>query len=89
MRLNVSAFALTSALLWGVGLFAFTWWVIVLDGASGEPTLIGRLYRGYSLSPAGSVIGVLWALPDGLLFGAIFACLHNSLSGDRPGRSDA
>jgi len=79
MKLDVKAFAFTSALVWGVGLFAFTWWVIAFDGASGETTLIGHLYRGYSLSPAGSVIGLLWALPDGLFFGAIFAWLYNSL----------
>jgi hypothetical protein len=84
MRLDVRAFAFTSALVWGVGLFAFTWWVIAFDGASGEPTLIGQLYRGYSLSPAGSVIGLLWALPDGLLFGAIFAWLYNSIAHDPP-----
>lgn len=80
MRLDVRAFAFTSALVWGVGLFAFTWWVIAFDGASGEPTLIGHLYRGYSLSPAGSVIGLLWALPDGLVFGAIFAWLYNAIA---------
>jgi hypothetical protein len=81
MRLDVRAFALTSALVWGAGLFAFTWWVIAFDGASGDPTLVGRLYRGYRLSPAGSVIGLLWALPDGLLFGALFAWLYNSIAG--------
>jgi hypothetical protein len=84
MRLDVRAFALTSALVWGAGLFAFTWWVIAFDGASGDPTLVGRLYRGYRLSPAGSVIGLLWALPDGLLFGALFAWLYNSIAGRLP-----
>jgi hypothetical protein len=85
MRLDVRAFAFTSALVWGAGLFAFTWWVIAFDGASGEPTLIGHLYRGYSLSPAGSVIGLLWALPDGLIFGAIFAWLYNAIAAGRIG----
>lgn len=33
------------------------------------------------MSPAGSVIGLLWALADGLFFGAIFAWLYNSIAG--------
>jgi hypothetical protein len=40
-------------------------------------TLIGRLYRGYSISPAGSVIGLLWAVLDGFVGGAVFALLYN------------
>lgn len=80
MKLNVKAFAVTSGLWWGFGLFFLTWWIIVFEGATGEPTLIGRLYRGYTLSPAGSFIGLLWGLADGLIGGAIFAWLYNRLS---------
>lgn len=80
MRLNVKALALTSGLFWGFGLFFLTWWVIMFDGATGEATLIGRLYRGYSISPAGSVIGLAWALADGAIGGAIFAWLYNLLA---------
>ena len=72
MKLNVKAFALACGLLWGVGLFLLTWWIIMFDGATGEPTLIGRLYRGYTISPLGSVIGLAWAFFDGLIGGAIF-----------------
>ena len=81
MRLNVRAFALTCALVWGVGLFLGTWWVIAMAGASAEPTLIGRFYLGYALTPAGSLIGLLWGLVDGLIGGAIFAALYNWLAG--------
>jgi len=81
MRLNVAAFALTCALVWGVGLFLGTWWIIAVEGASGDPTLIGRIYLGYALTPAGSVIGLLWGLADGLIGGAIFAALYNWLAG--------
>jgi hypothetical protein len=80
MKLNVKAFALACGLLWGVGLFLLTWWIIMFDGATGEPTLIGRLYRGYTISPLGSVIGLAWAFFDGLIGGAIFAWLYNVLA---------
>jgi len=80
MKLNVKSFALTSGLVWGIGLFLLTWWVIAFDGATGEVTLIGRLYRGYRISPMGSIIGLIWALIDGLIGGAIFAWLYNLIS---------
>ena len=51
MKLNIKAFALACGILWGLGLFFLTWWLIALDGATGEITLIGRLYRGYNISP--------------------------------------
>ena len=80
MKLNVKAFALTFGLVWGFGLFVLTWWIIAFDGSTGEPTLFGRLYRGYSISPAGSFIGLVWAFVDGLIIGAIFAWLYNIVS---------
>ena len=77
MKLDLRAFAITCSLVWGFGLFFLTWWIIMLDGPTGEVTLIGRLYRGYSISPTGSVIGLLWALADGFVGGAVFAWLYN------------
>ena len=55
MRLKVKAFALSCGLIWGLGLFLLTWWIIAFDGVTGEITFVGRLYRGYSISPLGSV----------------------------------
>lgn len=81
MKLNVKAFAFTCGLVWGIGLFALTWWIIAFDGATGEITFIGRLYRGYSISPVGSIAGLAWGFADGLIGGAIFAWLYNSLAG--------
>ncbi|MGE5307073.1 MAG: bacteriophage holin [Alphaproteobacteria bacterium] len=79
MKLNVKAFALTCALVWGLGLFVLTWWIIAFDGSTGEVTFIGHIYRGYSVSPLGSVIGLVWGFPDALIGGAIFAWLYNLL----------
>ncbi len=50
MKLNVKAFALASGIIWGLGLFFLTWWIIAFDGATHEVTPIGRLYRGYNIS---------------------------------------
>jgi hypothetical protein len=83
MRLNVRAFALACGLLWGVGLFLLTWWVILFDGSSSGPTFLGRVYRGYAVTPLGSVIGLVWGLVDGAIGGALIAWLYNVLGGSK------
>ncbi len=80
MKLNVKAFALACGLIWGVGLFALTWWLIMLEGATGEKLGIGRFYIGYNVSGLGSFIGMVWASADAFIGGAIFAWLYNLLS---------
>jgi hypothetical protein len=81
VKLNIKAFAVACSLVWGFGVFFLTWWIIAFDGATGEMTWLGHLYRGYEISPIGSLIGLLWALIDGLIGGAIFAWLYNLLVG--------
>ena len=81
MKLNVKSCGLAFGFVWGIGLFVLTWWIIAFEGATGEVTIIGRVYRGYSISPAGSFIGLLWGFADGLIGGLIFAWLYNLLEG--------
>ncbi|TFG99138.1 MAG: hypothetical protein E4H13_09165 [Calditrichales bacterium] len=80
MRINVKAFSLTCALFWGFGLLFITWWIILFDGQSETVTLIGKVYRGHSITPVGSLIGFLWGFFDGLIGGAVFAWLYNLLA---------
>ncbi len=80
MRLDVKAFAGACALIWGFYLFSIPWWVMLFDGATGEATGLGRVYRGFSISPTGSLIGLGWGLFDGLVAGALVAWLYNRLS---------
>lgn len=79
MKLDVKAFAIACGLIWGAGLFCLTWWVIAFDGITGDPTPIALVYRGYSISPLGSVIGLAWGLADGAAGGAVLAWLYNRL----------
>jgi len=43
MKLDVKAFALACGIIWGLGMFAFTWWIIAFDGVIHQVTLIGHL----------------------------------------------
>ena len=88
MKLDVKALALACGLFWGVGLFLITWWIIFFEGQAppdAPPPFIGLVYRGYSFTTVGSLIGFLWAFFDGLIGGAIFAWLYNLLVGSKAG----
>lgn len=81
MKLNVKAFGLTCGLIWGLGLFFLTWWVILFEGPTHSLLGIGHLCRGYDVSPMGSLIGLIYGLVDGGVGGLVFAWLYNSLNG--------
>jgi hypothetical protein len=81
MKLNPKAFGLTCGILWGAGLFSLTWWVMAFEGSSPKPTGLSRLYRGYTISPRGSVIGLIWGFFDAFFGGLSFAWLYNELAG--------
>jgi hypothetical protein len=87
MKLDVKAFALTCALVWGFGVFVLAWWVIVWDGPGGHVPLLSLAYRGFTFTPAGSLVGLLWAFPDGLLLGALIAWLYNRFAVSPPASS--
>ena len=89
MKLNILSFAVTCGLFWGLGLFFLTWWIIAFDGATGDITFIGRVYRGYSITPVGSLFGLAWAIPDGFVGGLIFAWLYNLTTTRLSGRKEA
>jgi len=80
MRLDVKAFTLAAGLLWGLSMFLLTWWIILLEGSTGDPTFIGKLYIGYNISPVGSIIGLAWGLVDGAIGGLLFSLLYNALT---------
>lgn len=84
MRFDIKAFALTCGIIWGLGIFFLTWWIIAFEGATGDPTALGLIYRGYALSPAGSLIGLVWGFFDGVIGGAVFAWLYNRLAAGSP-----
>jgi len=80
MKLNVLAFALAVGILWGVGVFLMTWWLIFLGNLAGDPTIFERVYIGYTLTPLGSVIGLVWAFVDGFIAAGIMAWLYNKFA---------
>ena len=83
MKLNVLAFGLACGLVWGLGVFCLPWWVMAFEGATGDLMVLGHIYRGFNISPLGSVIGLVWGLFDGFFGGLILAAIYNLLVGCR------
>ncbi|MBD3404275.1 hypothetical protein GF420_15405 [candidate division GN15 bacterium] len=81
MRFKVRAFAITCGLLWGLGLFVMTLWVMLWDGSGGDATILAMVYRGYSFTLGGAFVGLIWGLVDGFVGGLIFAWLYNFFAG--------
>ena len=77
MNLNIKAMAIAFGLVWGVSLFVITWCIILLEGSSDTATFIGKFYIGYSLTPVGSLIGLIWGIIDGAIGGVMFGWLYN------------
>jgi len=80
MKLNVKAFALTAGILWGAAVFIATVWLLAMGSGGSTISLLGNFYLGYSFSPLGAVIGLVWGFVDGAICGALFAWLYNKLA---------
>lgn len=80
MKLNVKAFALACGIIWAFGVFFLTWWLIALEGTPGT-CFLNRVYKGYTMTPVGSLIGAVWGFFDAGIGGAVFAWLYNLLVG--------
>ncbi len=78
MKLNIKNFAITCAVWFGFAIFASTWWLLVRGITTGN--FLTDLYPYYTISPAGSFIGLLYGLFDGAIGGLIFAWFYNLLT---------
>lgn len=79
-KLSVKGLALSIGILWAIGIFLMGIAATVSGWGNGLVNLISSLYVGYSASLAGSIIGAIWALIDGLICGALIAWLYNRFS---------
>ncbi len=79
MKINVVAFGLACGLIWGFGVFCLPWWVMAFEGPTRDLMVLGHIYRGFNISPLGSVIGLAYGLCDGFIAGALLAWLYNCL----------
>ena len=80
MKLKPIAFALALGSVWGLNWFLLTWWMILFDGITHEVTLLGRWYRGFTVSPVGSLVALGYGLVDGFMLGLLLTLRNNPSS---------
>jgi hypothetical protein len=78
MKFNIKAFASTCGLMYGFVLFVSALWLIA-RGYSNQETLLSMVYPYFTISPLGSLLGLIYGFFDGVIIGALFAWLYNQL----------
>ena len=79
MKFNTKAFAISSGLIYGFALFISVLWLMA-RGYSNQETLLSMVYPYLTISPSGSLLGLIYGLFDGVIIGALFAWLYNHLA---------
>ena len=84
MKLNIKAFMLTSCILWTACVFIMGMANLIWSGyGTMFLQLVASIYPGYDASPTvvSVIVGTLYAVVDGAIFGLVFAWLYNLLMG--------
>ncbi|ALM10415.1 MAG TPA: membrane-associated protein [Candidatus Peribacter riflensis] len=79
--INVKAFALTCGIFWAVGVVLFAALAAKTGMASSFVGLLSEIYLGYGPTLRGMLFGIVWGFLDGLVCGAVFAWLYNTIAG--------
>ncbi len=79
MKLNPRAFGLALGILWAAAILVATAWTIIVGGGN-TLGLLGKFYRGYSVTWGGMIIGMIWGFVDAFVFGWLLAWLYNKFS---------
>jgi hypothetical protein len=81
LKLKPVALGLSLGIVWGSILFITTWLSFFTGyGKLLLEVLAGSVYPGYTISPAGSIIGFLYGFIDLLIFGTIVGWVYNKIA---------
>ena len=81
-RLKLVPLAVGLGVTWGAGIMLLGW---VSAGGWGANLVqaMSSVYRGYTSTFLGGVVGGLWGFGDAFLGGLLFAALYNFFAGER------
>lgn len=82
MKLKPLAIGISLGTVWGVSLFITTW-VSYFSGYGRLflEVLAQSIYPGYSISPIGSFLGLIYGFLDGLISGFFIGLIYNKVAG--------
>lgn len=80
-KLNVKAWVITAAIIWGTYLFSFPFFLMVGFNyywfSSDAFVLLKSIYPGLNATVMGAFIGLLHGVICGAICGGLFAWIHN------------
>jgi hypothetical protein len=82
VRFNALLMGTILGLLFGVGLFVATAWLVIKGGPHPGPhlALLGQYFPGYTVSWIGSFLGLIYGFLTGFLSGSVVGALYNKLA---------
>lgn len=82
LRLNATIHGISTGIIFGLGLFVATNWLVLEGGPNVGPhlALLGEFLIGYRVSFVGSLIGLGYGLVVGFVLGYIVALTYNWLA---------
>lgn len=81
MRLKPVALGVALGLVWGGSLFITTWVSCYTGyGKLFLQVLAGSIYPGYSITPFGSFLGLVYGFIDGLVGGILIGWIYNKIA---------
>lgn len=85
LRLNAAMYGVSTGIIFGLGLFVATNWLILAGGPVVGPhlALLGEFLLGYHVSFVGSLIGLAYGLALGFVIGYVVALTYNRLADSR------
>jgi hypothetical protein len=87
MKLKPFALGLSLGIVWGFALFITTWLSYFTGyGKSFLDVLAASLYPGYTISPLGSIVGLLYGFVDLLIMGFLVGWIYNRFAGEKTTR---
>ena len=80
--LNIKVFGLSFGLLFGLGVFIATNWLVIKGGDPPGPhlSLLGQYFIGYRVTLFGSFIGFTYGFVVGAVSGKLIAWIYNKLA---------
>jgi hypothetical protein len=79
-KANIVAIGIAVGAVSALIVVAYTFWAYFFGYGIEAEILFNGLFPGFSLTPAGAVIGGIWAFSLGYLFSALAAWIYNQLN---------
>jgi len=91
LRIDATLWGITAGLLFGIGLFVATNWLVIQDGPTvgKHLQLIGHYFLGYRVTFVGSLIGFAWAFISGFVAIWLLVSVYNFVALRRHGDPSA